>query len=283
MDSFNASVLDESKSQLAVEGRSKGQCTAMLSPPVGTLKLVAGNGTSVGTVMTLQCPYTHRPVNGGRVICMEDNDRTQWSGGVPECKPLSRHESPGFRLAVLVSTVSLAIIIFMSVIFITSCLLKHVKREEMKRRERERKRETAELWAQMDHQNVEEQSVAFHGRKGRNNNNNNNSSGGGSAEQHTQRPVAPPAASTQQPGSHLPTACRCPQECLRTCHPSERPAGPVPSATSHVDTQTSCALLLPDTHLQTFPCNGCDHTLEQRPRNRPLPVAQSPHLWVISV
>ncbi|XP_026870793.2 uncharacterized protein LOC113580445 isoform X1 [Electrophorus electricus] len=286
MESFNASVPDESKSQLAVEGRSsnqKDQCTPMQSPPLGTLKLVAGNGTSIGTVMTLQCPYTHRAVSGGRVMCMQDSNRVQWTGGVPECKPLSRYEGQGFRLAVFASIVSLAIIIFMSVIFITSCLLNHVRREETKRRERERKREAAELWAQMDHQNFEEQRVAFHGPTGRNNNNNNNSnnnntSNGSRPAQHTQHALVRPALSTQQPCNNQPAACRWHQERLRTSHPSNLP--PVPRGTPHVNTQTSCALQSHSMRLQTgLLCSGCDRTLEEQPWDRPSPLPVDTQDW----
>ncbi len=41
-----------------------GQCAPLLSPVVGTLKLVSGDGTSVGSVMSLQCPSRHRAVSG---------------------------------------------------------------------------------------------------------------------------------------------------------------------------------------------------------------------------
>lgn len=63
-----------------------GQCTPMHSPRLGTLNLVAGNGTSVGTVMTLLCPLMHHATSGGRITCVQEINRTQWSGGIPECK-----------------------------------------------------------------------------------------------------------------------------------------------------------------------------------------------------
>ncbi|XP_026126285.1 sushi domain-containing protein 3-like isoform X3 [Carassius auratus] len=113
-----------------------GQCAPLLSPAVGTLKLVSGDGTSVGSVMSLQCPSRHRAVSGGQMTCVWGSDETHWSGGTPECKPLSRFEDNGFRLALLVSFISSAIILFMCIFFITSCLVRHVKREERRKMER---------------------------------------------------------------------------------------------------------------------------------------------------
>uniref|UniRef100_A0A673J6U8 Sushi domain-containing protein n=1 Tax=Sinocyclocheilus rhinocerous TaxID=307959 RepID=A0A673J6U8_9TELE len=107
-----------------------GQCAPLLSPAVGTLKLVSGDGTSMGSVMSLQCPSRHRAVGGSQMSCVWSSNKTHWSGGTPECKPLSRFEDDGFRLALLVSFSSLAIILVMSIIFITFCLVRHVKREE---------------------------------------------------------------------------------------------------------------------------------------------------------
>lgn len=63
-----------------------GQCTPIPPPSLGTLKVVAGNGTSVGTVMTLLCPARYRPISGGRISCVQENNSIYWSGGAPECK-----------------------------------------------------------------------------------------------------------------------------------------------------------------------------------------------------
>ncbi|KAI4894081.1 hypothetical protein NFI96_032952 [Prochilodus magdalenae] len=166
-----------------------GQCAPMQSPPLGTLKLVAGNGTSIGTVMTLQCPYKYRAVSGGRVSCVQDSDVALWSGGQPQCIKVPRYEDQGFRLAVLLSIISTAIIIFMSIIFITSCLLKRVRKEERRRMERQRKREDEALWQHMD---IQEVSEGLYSHKERNNNNNNSK-----PQQHTAQPIHQSAASPQ--------------------------------------------------------------------------------------
>lgn len=63
-----------------------GQCSPLPPLSKGTLTLVAGNGTSVGTVMTLVCPRWHRPISGGLITCVQESNSTQWSGGTPQCK-----------------------------------------------------------------------------------------------------------------------------------------------------------------------------------------------------
>ncbi|XP_059360398.1 sushi domain-containing protein 3 [Carassius carassius] len=183
-----------------------GQCAPLLSPAVGTLKLVSGDGTSVGSVMSLQCPSRHRTVSGGQMSCVWSSNQTHWSGGTPECKPLSRFEDDGFRLAVLASFISLAIILVMCIIFITSCLVRHVKREERRKLERARKTGTSEFWPQIGVEGVEVQREVLHSQKTtnhHNNNNNNNNNNSGGERGHTDKHIC----------SHgdLHTACRyCP-------------------------------------------------------------------------
>ncbi|XP_073675685.1 sushi domain-containing protein 3 [Garra rufa] len=178
-----------------------GQCVPLLSPVVGTLKLVSGDGTSVGTVMSLQCPSRHRAVSGSQMSCVSSSNKTHWSGGTPECKPLSRLEDGGFRLALLVSFISSAIILVMSIIFITSCLVRHVKQEERRKMERARKTGASEFWQQIDVEGVELQREVLHSQKTTNSNNNNNTSG---ERQHTDKHIYSHA--------DLHTACRCFQQ-----------------------------------------------------------------------
>uniref|UniRef100_A0A8C1UFM3 Sushi domain-containing protein n=1 Tax=Cyprinus carpio TaxID=7962 RepID=A0A8C1UFM3_CYPCA len=191
-----------------------GQCAPLLSPAVGTLKLVSGDGTSVGSVMSLQCPSRHRAVSGSQVTCVWSSNKTHWSGGTPECKPLSRFEDHGFRLALVVSFISSAIILLMSMFFITSCLVRHVKREERRKMERERKNGASEYWQQMDVEGVELQREGLHNQKTTNNNNNNNNTRG--ERQHTDQHIYSPG--------DLHTHCRCLQEgrpCPLNIHPSQ--------------------------------------------------------------
>ncbi|XP_036434829.1 uncharacterized protein LOC118813546 [Colossoma macropomum] len=302
MASFNASVSEETKSKVAQDDANRtrnqtGQCAPMQSPVVGTLKLVVGNGTSVGTVMTLQCPYKHRAVSGGRVSCVQDSNTALWSGGVPECRPVSRYEDEGFRLALLASIISSAIIIFMSIIFITSCLLKRVRKEERRRMERER-RKREDCWQHMEQQEMTE---GFYNHKERNNNNNNSK-----PPQLTPQPIHQ-SVSDIQPGtfSDQQAACRYhQQDYLLSIHPSQPPLKAMPP-TSYINTQTTCVLQPLETHIPPPPpCSGYDPTLEQPPWKQSIPTlmvtqdsalsgvggqgqhpldAKSPPIWVISV
>ncbi|KAI2661213.1 Sushi domain-containing protein 3 [Labeo rohita] len=196
-----------------------GQCVPLQTPVVGTLKLVSGNGTSVGTVMSLQCPSRHRVVSGSQMSCVWSSNKTHWSGGTPECKPLSRFDDAGFRLALLMSFISSAIILVMSIIFITSCLVRHVKREERRKMERARKTGASEFWQQIDVEGVEMQREGLHSQKSTNsnkNNNNNNNNSSGERRQHTDKHIYSYA--------DLHTPCRCLQQgkpCPQSIHPSQ--------------------------------------------------------------
>ncbi|XP_017577845.1 uncharacterized protein LOC108442355 [Pygocentrus nattereri] len=312
MASFNASVSEETKSKVAQDDANRtrnqtGQCAPMQSPVLGTLKLVAGNGTSVGTVMTLQCPYKHRVVGGGRLSCVQDSNTALWSGGVPECRPVSRYEDEGFRLALLASIISSAIIIFMSIIFITSCLVKRVRKEERRRMERERrKREDAAYWQHMEQQEMTED---FYSQKGRNNNNNNSKQ-----PQCTPQPIHQAVADIQpRTFSDQKAACRYHQQDYHLSIHSSQPHLKAMPPASYINTQTTCVLQPLKTHIPPpLPCSGYDPTLEQPPWRQSMPTlmvsqdsavssadgqsledpfwkgqhpldAKSPPIWVISV
>ncbi|KPP71073.1 hypothetical protein Z043_110048 [Scleropages formosus] len=113
-----------------------GQCQPMPLPAVGTLSVIHGNGTNVGTVISLQCPTKYRLVGDNVVSCVWNSNSTLWTGGMPSCKPLSRFEDFGFRVAVIASIVSCAIILLMSMAFLTCCLLKCIRKQERRRLER---------------------------------------------------------------------------------------------------------------------------------------------------
>ncbi|XP_016085049.1 sushi domain-containing protein 3-like [Sinocyclocheilus grahami] len=163
--------------------------------------------------MSFQCPSRHRAVSSSEISCVWSSNKTHWSGGTPECKPLSRFEDDGFRLALLVSFISSAIILVMSIIFITFCLVRHVKREE-----RARKTGASEFWQQIDVEDVEMQREVLHNQKttNHNNNNNNNSSSSRGERRHTDKHIY----------SHgdLHTACRGLHQgkpCPPSIHPSQ--------------------------------------------------------------
>lgn len=168
MSAATASIADVSRTDLTNKddgnnsGNSKAQCTPVPLPALGTQKIIQGNGTNVGTVISLQCPAKHRLV-GSEMKCVMGANSTYWAGET-YCKPLSSFEDFGFRVAVLASIVSSGIIIFMSVAFITCCLLDCIKEEERKKEENE-----SDPWQWEEQEN----NMSHYSHKGRNNNNNN--------------------------------------------------------------------------------------------------------------
>ncbi|TNN37502.1 Sushi domain-containing protein 3 [Liparis tanakae] len=124
---------DDSRAR-SKSGQTQAQCTPVPLPALGTQRIIQGNGTTVGTVIALQCPAKHTLV-GRQLMCVMDTNSTHWVGGT-YCKPLSPFEDYGFHVAVLASIVSLAVIFFMSVAFITCCLLDCIKEDERKNHQR---------------------------------------------------------------------------------------------------------------------------------------------------
>ncbi|OCT58667.1 sushi domain-containing protein 3 [Xenopus laevis] len=172
MEPVTASVLDPSLTVLLSEGRDNlynrsGQCKKMSPPDSGTLHVVYGNGSSVGSVLMFQCSSMYQLVGEGISTCVWRGNSTLWTSGAPTCKALSRYETFGFKVAVIASIVSCAIILLMSMAFLTCCLVSCVKKNERRRSEREKV-----VWNQLDCEGLENVQVEQFGMKGRNNNNN---------------------------------------------------------------------------------------------------------------
>ncbi|KAM8962856.1 sushi domain-containing protein 3 isoform 1-T1 [Lycaon pictus] len=111
-------------------GNRTGTCTHMQPPPRGTLQVVRGNGTSVGTVIVFHCPSGHQMVGSGLLTCAWKGSIAEWSSVTPVCKSVPPYETFGFKVAVIASIVSCAIILLMSMAFLTCCLLRCMKRNE---------------------------------------------------------------------------------------------------------------------------------------------------------
>ncbi|XP_028265990.1 uncharacterized protein susd3 [Parambassis ranga] len=172
MSAATASVADVSRTEITnrydqnKSAPSQTQCTPMPLPALGTQKIIQGNGTNVGTVISLQCPAKHKLV-GSEFKCVMSANSTQWEGGT-YCKPMPAYEDYGFRVAVLASIVSSVIILLMSMAFITCCLIDCIKEDKRKKQERE-----ADMWQWEDQAQHQEDNRSRYSHKGRNNNNNN--------------------------------------------------------------------------------------------------------------
>uniref|UniRef100_A0A8D2JFA7 Sushi domain containing 3 n=1 Tax=Sciurus vulgaris TaxID=55149 RepID=A0A8D2JFA7_SCIVU len=124
-------------SATSAPGNRTGTCARLQLPPKGTFQVLHGDGTSVGTVLVFHCPSGHQMVGSGLLTCAWKGSIADWSSGTPTCKSVPPHEAFGFKVAVIASIVSCAIILLMSVAFLTCCLLKCVKKSEQRRSNRD--------------------------------------------------------------------------------------------------------------------------------------------------
>ncbi|XP_047556533.1 sushi domain-containing protein 3 [Lutra lutra] len=147
-----------------------GVCTHVQSPPRGTLQVLRGNGTSVGTIIVFHCPSGHQMVGSGLLTCAWKGSVAEWSSVTPVCKSVPPYETFGFKVAVIASIISCAIILLMSMAFLTCCLVRCMKRSEQP------SDRATQLWLQLRAGDLETVPPAYLGLKGVNN---SNSGGGG--------------------------------------------------------------------------------------------------------
>ncbi|XP_036710140.1 sushi domain-containing protein 3 isoform X3 [Balaenoptera musculus] len=126
-------------------GNCTGMCVQVQPPLQGTFQVLRGDGTSVGTVIVFHCPSGHQMVGSGLLTCVWKGNIAEWSSETPMCKTVPPYETFGFKVAVISSIVSCAIIMLMSMAFLTCCLMKCVKRSEQRRSNRDLDEGTREL------------------------------------------------------------------------------------------------------------------------------------------
>ncbi|KAF7478271.1 sushi domain-containing protein 3 [Marmota monax] len=154
-------------SATSAPGNRTGTCAQLQPPPKGTLQVLRGDGASVGTVLVFHCPSGHQMVGSGLLTCAWKGSIADWSSQTPVCKSVPPQEAFGFKVAVIASIVSCAIILLMSVAFLTCCLLKCVKKSEQQRRSNR----MAQLWHQLRGEDLETVQAAYLGLKVHNQNN----------------------------------------------------------------------------------------------------------------
>ncbi|XP_055127882.1 sushi domain-containing protein 3 isoform X9 [Symphalangus syndactylus] len=126
-------------------GNRTGTCAKLQLPLQATFQVLRGDGASVGTVLMFRCPSNHQMVGSGLLTCTWKGSIAEWSSGSPVCKLVPPHETFGFKVAVIASIVSCAIILLMSMAFLTCCLLKCVKKSEQRHSNRDHGESTSKL------------------------------------------------------------------------------------------------------------------------------------------
>ncbi|XP_061908745.1 uncharacterized protein LOC133653467 isoform X2 [Entelurus aequoreus] len=110
------------------------KCPPLPSPTLGTHVVLTGNGSHVGSMVSLLCPSKHKRV-GVELTCVMAANKARWVGEL-HCTPLSVFEGNGFRVAALASIVSIGVIFIMSMLFITCCILDCIQKDARRRQQR---------------------------------------------------------------------------------------------------------------------------------------------------
>ncbi|XP_062432850.1 uncharacterized protein LOC134140828 [Rhea pennata] len=104
-------------------GRSNvsAECTALAPPRYGYYDVDGGSGSSSGSVITYWCKDGYQLVGSERLVCLRQDGFASWSHRPPHCEAIPHPRDKGFRVAVVASLVSGAVILALSVSFAVCC------------------------------------------------------------------------------------------------------------------------------------------------------------------
>lgn len=71
---------------LSLLSLSLGTCTQLQPPPRGTIQVLRGDGTSMGTMLVFHCPSGHQMLGSGLLTCVWKGNLAEWSSDAPTCK-----------------------------------------------------------------------------------------------------------------------------------------------------------------------------------------------------
>ncbi|XP_064366843.1 uncharacterized protein LOC135328204 [Dromaius novaehollandiae] len=97
------------------------ECTALVPPPYGYYDVDRGSGSSLGSVVTYWCKEGYQLVGSEKLVCLRRDGISSWSHRPPHCEAIPRPHDKGFRVAVVASLISGAIILALSISFAVCC------------------------------------------------------------------------------------------------------------------------------------------------------------------
>ncbi|XP_074123940.1 uncharacterized protein LOC141543039 isoform X2 [Sminthopsis crassicaudata] len=101
----------------------EAQCTRLLPPPFGSYNVEKGSGCSLGSVVVFSCQVGYQLIGNRTTICLLGNNGTIWSHPEPQCEEvIPNPPNHGNQGAVIISLISGAIILAISISFVMCCL-----------------------------------------------------------------------------------------------------------------------------------------------------------------
>ncbi|XP_023360652.1 uncharacterized protein LOC111721126 [Sarcophilus harrisii] len=101
----------------------EAQCVRLLPPPFGSYNVEKGSGCSLGSIVVFSCQMGYQLIGSRTTICLLGNNGTHWSHPEPQCeKVIPTPPNHGYQGALIISLISGAIILAISISFVMCCL-----------------------------------------------------------------------------------------------------------------------------------------------------------------